>query len=167
MFLPIILHGNGPLYITDFLPVSALGCKILKSFLVHKRYLFASFLKNELIHVFWFYLWLHAFMFWASFSSCHKLDPILQLAKLLCDFSILFILPLEKFPHNTMFYSTIGMTLWNISLQIYRLWDESWISLLSLLLPTFYLHSLLGPPSLTYSKFLLLSTLSGWKMLFW
>jgi len=159
MFLPLILHGNGPLYITDFLPVSALGYGILRSFLLHERYLFASFLKNELIHVFWFYLWLHAFMFWASFSSCHKLDPISQLAKPQYDFSILPILPLEKFPHNTMFYSTIGMTVWNISLPIYHLGDEICISLLSFLLPTFYLHSLLVPPPLTYSKFLFLSTL--------
>ena len=61
------------------------------------------------------------------------------------DFSILPILPLEKFPHNKIFYSTIRMTL---SLPIYFLGDEIWISLLSLLLPTLYLLSLLRSLSL-------------------
>ena len=56
MFLPIIVHGNGPLYIADFLPVSPLGYEILRSLMLHKRYLFAAFLEKELIHVFWFFL---------------------------------------------------------------------------------------------------------------
>ena len=89
MFLPIIDHGNGPLYTADFLPFSPLGYGILWSLMLHKRYLFAVFLKNELIHLFWFFLWLHGFVLWTSFSTCHKFDPFLQLAKVLCDFSIL------------------------------------------------------------------------------
>jgi len=39
-----------------------------------------------------------------------KLDPILQLVKPLFNFSILLILPMEKFPHNIMFSGTIEKT---------------------------------------------------------